>query len=53
MYVSYVWGEQKLYENEEIMHRVLEANPLMAAVPGFKEAANRQLTGEEVRRMNG
>lgn len=38
------WWLQKIYDNVEIQHRILEAHPLLASLPGFQEAHGRKLT---------
>jgi hypothetical protein len=40
---------QKVYQHPEVLHKMLEANPLLHAIDGFKEAAGRRLSDAEVR----
>jgi hypothetical protein len=40
---------QKVYDHPEIQHRLMEANPLLAALPGFHKATGRRLNDAQVR----
>lgn len=39
---------QLISENVEIQHRILEATPMLAAIPGFREARGRRLNDQDV-----
>lgn len=39
---------QKLLNNPEIQHRLLEEIPLLGAIPGFKAVTGRRLSNEAV-----
>jgi hypothetical protein len=39
---------QKLLNNPEIQHRLLEEMPLLGAIPGFKAVTGRRLSNEAV-----
>ena len=45
--------KQKLYDNVEIQHRILAANPMLAGIKGFGEASGRRLNDADVRRLDG
>ena len=42
------YGLQKIYDNVEVQHRILEANPLLGALQGFKQAKGRRLNDQQV-----
>jgi hypothetical protein len=41
-------ASQKLLNNPEIQHRLLEEMPLLGAIPGFKAVTGRRLSNEAV-----
>lgn len=46
-------GEQKIYDHPEVLHKLLEANPLLEAFDGFKQASRRRLNDQDVSERRG